>query len=42
MEYLVILYVTFNNETSTKKAMYTYSTETEARATFHQQVGKIT
>lgn len=39
MEYLVILYVTFNNESPTKKAMYTYVTDTEAIATFHQQVG---
>ena len=39
MEYLVILYVTYNDGKDTRKAMYTYQTDTEAIANFHQQVG---
>ena len=39
MEYLVILYVNYNDGKDTRKAMYTYQTDTEAIANFHQQVG---
>jgi hypothetical protein len=39
MEYLVLLYVTYNDGKATKKAIYTYATETEAIGNYHTQVG---
>lgn len=39
MEYLVILYTVYNDDKPIRKAMYTYQTDTEAIANFHQQVG---
>lgn len=39
MEYLVLVYITYNDGKATKKAIYTYATDTEAIGNYHQQVG---
>lgn len=39
MEYYVLLVKKYNDETATKKSLYTYDTLDEAVASFHSQLG---
>ena len=39
MEYLIVLYITYNNGKDTRKAIYTYDNETDMLGNFYSQVG---